>query len=81
MKEIQQIRFDKHAARELRTAIQKFNPDVVYERSAWMSDGSVQALKQFNLKHVVEINAPFEEEVKEFEKASSFISFMNLRNA
>lgn len=76
LKEIQQIRFDKHATRELRTAIQKFNPDIVYERSAWMSNGSVQVLKQFNLKHVIEINAPFEEEVKEFEKASSFISFI-----
>ncbi len=76
LKEIQQIRFDKHAARELRSAIQKFNPDAVYERSAWMSNGSVQVLKQFSLKHVVEINAPFEEEVKEFEKASSFISFI-----
>ena len=76
LKEIQQIRFDKLAARELRSAIQKFNPDVVYERSAWMSNGSVQVLKQFNLKHVVEINAPFEEEVKEFEKATSFISFI-----
>jgi len=76
LKEIQQIRFDKHAARELRSAIQKFNPDVVYERSAWMSNGSVQVLESFNIKHVVEINAPFEEEVKEFEKASSFISFI-----
>jgi hypothetical protein len=38
LKEIQQIRFDKHASQELRLAIQKFNPDVVYERSAWMSN-------------------------------------------
>lgn len=76
LKEIQQIRFEKHAEKELLLAVQKFNPDVVYERSAWMSNGSVQVLKQFNIKHVVEINAPFEEEVKEFEKASSFISFI-----
>ena len=76
LKEIQQIRFDKHAAKELRIAIQKFNPDVVYERSAWMSNGSVQVLESLSIKHVVEINAPFEEEVKEFEKASSFISFI-----
>lgn len=83
LKEIQQIRFDKHAAQELRLAVQKFNPDVVYERSSWMSNGSVKVLKSFNIKHVVEINAPFEEEVKEFEKASSFISFLGknkLRN-
>ena len=76
LKEIQLIRFDKYAAKELRLTIEKFNPEVVYERSAWMSNGSVQVLKQFNLKHVVEINAPFEEEVKEFERASSFISFI-----
>jgi glycosyltransferase involved in cell wall biosynthesis len=76
LKEIQQIRFDKHAAQELRSSIQKFNPDVVYERSAWMSNGSVQVIESFNVKHVVEINAPFEEEVKEFEQASSFISFI-----
>jgi glycosyltransferase involved in cell wall biosynthesis len=76
LKEIQLIRFDKYAAKELRLTIEKFNPDVVYERSAWMSNGSVQVLKQLNLKHVVEINAPFEEEVKEFERASSFISFI-----
>ena len=76
LKEIQQIRFDKHAAHELRIAILKFNPNVVYERSAWMSNGSVYVLESLSLKHVVEINAPFEEEVKEFEKASSFISFL-----
>jgi glycosyltransferase involved in cell wall biosynthesis len=73
LKEIQQIRFDKHAANELQIAIQKFNPDMVYERSAWMSNGSVHVLKSFNIKHVVEINAPFEEEVKSFEQTSSFI--------
>lgn len=73
LKEIQQIRFDKHASNELQIAIQKFNPDMVYERSAWMSNGSVHVLKSFNIKHVVEINAPFEEEVKSFEQTSSFI--------
>jgi len=73
LKEIQQIRFDKHAAQELQRAVQKFNPDIVYERSAWMSNGSAEVLSQFNLKHIVEINAPFEEEVKAFEKTSSFI--------
>jgi glycosyltransferase involved in cell wall biosynthesis len=41
-----------------------------------MSNGSIDVLKQFNLKHIVEINAPFEEEVKEFEKSSSLISFI-----
>lgn len=76
LKEIQQIRFDKYAEKELQKAISFHKPDIVYERAAWLSSGSVQVLKQFNIKHIVEINAPFEEEVKEFEKASSFISFL-----
>ena len=49
-KEIQQIRFDKHAAKELQEAIQTFNPDMVYERSAWMSNGSIEVLKPFKIK-------------------------------
>ena len=72
-KEIQLIRFDKHAAKELRFTIESFHPDIVYERSAWMSNGSMDVLSNFNIKHIIEINAPFEEEVKAFEKASSFI--------
>lgn len=76
LKEIQQIRFDKHAAKELLRTVQTFQPEMVYERSAWMSNGSVKVLKSFNLQHVVEINAPFEEEVKSFEKAPSFIAFL-----
>lgn len=76
LKEIQQIQFDKHAAKELHFAIQSFQPDIVYERSAWMSNGSVKVLNSLKIKHIVEINAPFEEEVKEFEKASSFIAFV-----
>ncbi|MFM1771202.1 MAG: hypothetical protein RLZZ71_344 [Bacteroidota bacterium] len=74
LKEFQQIRFDKYAASELQTKIVSFQPDMVYERSAWMSNGSVEVLSNFNIKHVVEINAPFEEEVKSFEKALSFLA-------
>ena len=76
LKEIQQIRFDKHAAKELQFTIESFQPDLVYERSAWMSNGSVKVLSYFNIKHIVEINAPFEEEVKAFEKTSSFIGLI-----
>ena len=76
LKEIQQIRFDKHAAKELQFTIESFRPDLVYERSAWMSNGSVKVLSYFNIKHIVEINAPFEEEVKDFEKTSSFVGLI-----
>ena len=76
LKEIQQIRFDKHAAKELQFTIESFQPDLVYERSAWMSNGSVKVLSYFNIKHIIEINAPFEEEVKDFEKTSSFVGLI-----
>lgn len=74
LKEFQQIRFDKYAAQELQKAIEIYQPDLVYERSAWMSNGSVEVLSNFNIKHVVEINAPFEEEVQSFENAHSFLA-------
>ena len=73
LKEFQQIQFDKYASKELQKAIAFHQPDIVYERSAWMSNGSVKVLSNFNIKHVVEINAPFEEEVRSFEKARSFL--------
>jgi glycosyltransferase involved in cell wall biosynthesis len=38
-----------------------------------MSNGSVKVLSNINIKHVVEINAPFEEEIRSFEKARSFL--------
>jgi glycosyltransferase involved in cell wall biosynthesis len=74
LKEFQQIRFDKYAAKELQNAIEFHQPDIVYERSAWMSNGSADMLSNFNIKHIVEINAPFEEEVKSFENAHSFLA-------
>ena len=74
LKEFQQIRFDKYAATELQKAIEIHQPDLVYERSAWMSNGSVEVLSNFNIKHVIEINAPFEEEVQSFENAHSFLA-------
>jgi glycosyltransferase involved in cell wall biosynthesis len=74
LKEFQQIQFDKYAAKELQNKILSFQPDMVYERSTWMSNGSIEVLSNFNIKHVVEINAPFEEEVKSFEKAQTFLA-------
>lgn len=74
LKELHLIRFDKLAAQELKRAIQLHHPDLIYERSAWMSNGSVNVVRSFDLPHVVEINAPFEEEVKKFENAPSLLS-------
>ncbi len=79
IKEIQLLRFDKFAAQKLKHAIILHQPDLVYERSAWMSNGSSKIIKSFRINHVVEINAPFEDEVKKFENAHSLLSFLGKR--
>jgi glycosyltransferase involved in cell wall biosynthesis len=72
MKEIQWIRFDKKAAQCLEEKIKEFQPHLIYERSAWMSDKSSRVIKKYNIPHVVEINAPLEQETKSFEGSFSF---------
>lgn len=76
LKELKWIQFDGLARKKLIQKIHSFEPDLIYERSAWMSNGSIQVIKKFGIKHVVEINAPFEEETKSFEGSGSLIHFI-----
>ena len=76
LKELKWIQFDGFARKKLIQKIHSFEPDLIYERSAWMSNGSIQVIKKFGIKHVVEINAPFEEETKSFEGSGSLIHFI-----
>lgn len=76
LKELNWLRFDGKARIELEKKIESFQPDLVYERSAWMSNGSVHLTKKYGIKHIVEINAPFEEEIKSFEGKYSLIHFI-----
>lgn len=75
-KELKWIQFDFLAQKRLKEKIQSFKPDLIYERSAWMSNGSVRAIKKSGIMHVVEINAPFEEETRSFEASLSLIHFI-----
>lgn len=71
LKEYALMRFDRHSATELEKEVDAFKPDLIYERSAYLcNSGSLIAAKK-NIPHFVEVNAPFEEEVRDFEKAGS----------
>jgi glycosyltransferase involved in cell wall biosynthesis len=76
LKELKWMQFDSFAQKKLMQKIQSFQPDLIYERSAWMSNGSIRIIKKYGIHHVVEINAPFEEETKAFEGSGSLIHFI-----
>lgn len=63
-------RFDRAAAASLETAINKFHPDLVYERSEYMQDSGMQVCRRAGIPHFLEVNAPFIEEMRHWEGRS-----------
>ncbi len=63
-------RFDRMAADRLRDAIADFKPDLVYERSEYMQDSGVRICTELGVKHFLEVNAPFIEEMAHWEGPS-----------
>lgn len=61
---------DKFAGAELEKAILEFEPDLIYERSEYMQNSGVNIAQKHRVKHFLELNAPFMEEMKEWEGAS-----------
>lgn len=64
------IRHDKKALQELKLAIAKFNPDLVYERGEYMQNRGVVYCRKNGIKHFLEVNAPAVEEMRSFEGPS-----------
>jgi glycosyltransferase involved in cell wall biosynthesis len=71
LKEWKLLRFDKHCLQVVSEAIEKHKPDLVYERLAWLQSSGSVAAKKYGIKHIVEVNAPYEEEVTSFDGARS----------
>lgn len=69
IKDNQFIRLDISNQQLLEAAIQELQPDLIYERGAHLFLSGVQAAKKYNIKHFLEINAPFWEEKLELEGA------------
>lgn len=63
-------RFDQLAAQKLEEGIRSFKPDLVYERSEYMQDSGVRVCRAFGVKHYLEVNAPFIEEMRHWEGPS-----------
>lgn len=55
-------KFDEVAYKQLCDKIIKEKPDLIYERGYYMMTSGVRAAKEFNIKHVLEINAPYTQE-------------------
>jgi glycosyltransferase involved in cell wall biosynthesis len=61
-KDINLNKFDLHAKSELLKAIKEFEPDVIYERANYAMVSGVEAAKEMNIPHILEMNAPYPEE-------------------
>lgn len=74
LKEYKLLKFDHWAESELSKGLKQFKPDLVYERASYLQLSGIKALKGMNILHFMEINAPFIEELREFEGANTFWS-------
>jgi len=70
LKDIDLIRFDKTAAKKLELLVKKEKPDLIYERGFYMMISGVETAKKYEVKHILEINAPYTEEKTELEGKS-----------
>jgi glycosyltransferase involved in cell wall biosynthesis len=65
------IDFDEEAFLRLRAEIQKFKPDLIYERANYMQVSGVRAAKKAGVMHILEMNSPYVEEKVELEGGGS----------
>lgn len=73
MKEARLLRFDDFMQEQLREKIAQQLPDLVYERASWLQHSGVCVAREMKVPLCLELNAPFPEEVKSFEKTSSLL--------
>lgn len=66
------LRHDKLAAERLESEIISIQPDLIYERSEYLQDSGARISKKYGIRHILEVNAPFVEEMRAFEGYSLF---------
>ncbi len=74
LKDFQLIRFDKSLEPGLKALIKEFEPDLIYERVAYLQNSGVKTAENLGIKHVAEINAPYPEERVYFSGKSFFLN-------
>lgn len=74
LKDFRLIRFDKSLEPGLKKLIKEFQPDLIYERIAYLQNSGVKTAENLGIKHVAEINAPYPEERVYFSGKSFFLN-------
>lgn len=72
LKDFQLIRFDKSLEPGLKEMIHEFQPDLIYERVAYLQNSGVKTAEKLGIKHIAEINAPYPSERVYFSGPSYF---------
>jgi glycosyltransferase involved in cell wall biosynthesis len=73
VKDFQLLRFDSKLEHQLDEAVREFEPDLIYERTAYLQNSGINVASRHGIKHVSEINAPFPEERVHFSGKSLFL--------
>lgn len=70
LKDFNLQRFDRYAAEELEQAVQRFSPDLIYERGFYLMKSGVEVARKLGIRHFLELNAPYPEERADMEGKS-----------
>lgn len=73
MRDLAILRFDKKQSKLLEDQILKIQPDVIYERVAYLQNSGIQMARKHGIRHVSEINAPYPQERVAFSGQSYFV--------
>jgi glycosyltransferase involved in cell wall biosynthesis len=74
VKDVNLLRFDNYAKKILEEKVQKFKPDIIYERGFYLMKSGSEIAKKYQIPHYLELNAPYEEEKIQLEGPSLLIS-------
>jgi glycosyltransferase involved in cell wall biosynthesis len=74
IKDHQLIKKDRQSEKILEEKIMSFKPDLIYERGFYMLTSCVSIAHKHNIKHVLEINSPYNEEKLKFEGRSLYLN-------
>ncbi len=74
LKDLQLLKHDARMAATLKAATMDFEPDIIYERMAYLQTSGVQVAQELGVKHICEMNAPYPEERISFSGKSLLLS-------
>lgn len=68
------LQVDARSATVLESRCRSFKPDLIYERGYYLMTSGIRIAKKLNIRHVLELNAPYVDEREEFGGRSLFKS-------